>query len=184
MKKWLVFMILTFTIMGCDSIQETQTQENPSQVKSDTEEFSEPEPSEWVQYMKPVREYFYYRTHAAVKGDIQILWNRYPDLKNNVDPKTGVNNEEFEVISLRESFTLIDANFDPESYERIKVKMVNDKEVIVLVHGHIGYLRDDFDDSGGEILIKLFLEQKENQWTVVKTDEYLIHEYKEWLKNK
>lgn len=36
----------------------------------------------------------------------------------------------------------------------------------------------------GGILIKIFLEQKDNQWTVVKTDEYTLPEYKEWVKEK
>ncbi|WP_134703217.1 hypothetical protein [Ammoniphilus sp. YIM 78166] len=173
MKNWLIVIFLTLSLIGCNS----------TQVNPDTEEFREPEPTEWVQYMKPVREYLYYRTQAVVKGDIEILWTRYPDLKNNVDPKTGVNNEIYEVDSLRASFNLIDANFHPESYERMKIQTVNDREVIVLIHGGIGYLREDLDESGGGILIKLYIEHKDNQWIVVKTDEYLIHEFKEWIKN-
>lgn len=41
--------------------------------------------------MKPVREYFYYRKEAVVKDDVQILWYRYPGLKQGNDFSTGVN---------------------------------------------------------------------------------------------
>lgn len=180
----MMMVILCLSLFGCNSNQKNQTPDKQSQVKSGNEGFIEPEPSEWVNYIKPVREYFYYRTNAVLKGDIQILWDRYPDLRNNPDPKTGVNNEKYEVESLHKSFSLIDANFHLESRERMKIKTISEKEVIVLVHGGIGYLRDDFDVSGGEMLIKLFLEHQENQWTVVKTDEYLLHEYKQWIKNR
>jgi hypothetical protein len=100
----------------------------------------------------------YYKTQAVVNKDINLLWDKYPDLKENIDRKQGVNVETFEVESLNESFDLLDANYNIESYERIKVKTINDNEVIVLVHGSITYLRNDFDESGGEHLIKVFLE--------------------------
>jgi hypothetical protein len=64
------------------------------------------------------------------------------------------------------------------------VKTINENEVIVLVHGSIVYLRNDFDESGGEYLIKVFLKQEDKHWTVVKTDEYTLPEYKEWLNKK
>ena len=79
---------------------------------------------------------------------------------------------------------MLDANYDIESYERIKVKTINENEAIVLVHGSIVYLRNDFDESGGEYLIKVFLEQKDKHWTVVKTDRYTQSEYKEWVNEK
>jgi hypothetical protein len=85
--------------------------------------------------------------------------------------------------TINDSSTLLDANFSEESRGRIKVNKINDNETIVLVHGDIVYLNDDFDESGREILIKLFLEQIDNVWTVIKTDEYTVPEYKEWIKN-
>ncbi|MED4532441.1 hypothetical protein ABET51_08550 [Metabacillus fastidiosus] len=57
--------------------------------------------------------------------------------------------------------------------------MISEKETIVLVHGGIGYVRNDFTESGGEISIKLFLEREEDRWNIVKTDEYTLAEYKE-----
>ncbi len=161
-----------------------EQEENPSSLTKDLEGFVEPEPTDWVEYSKPVREYMYYRTQAVLNNDINILWEKYPKLMKNSDQKEGVNVEKYEVESLNEGFDLLDANFNIEGYERMKVKTINENEIIVLVHGGIGYLRTDLDESGGEYLIKLYLEDKENQWTVVKTDEYLIHEYKEWLKDR
>jgi hypothetical protein len=43
-------------------------------------------------------------------------------------------------------------------------------------------LRDDFDISGGELLIEVLLQKKDDGWTVVQTDEYTLEEYKEWIK--
>lgn len=126
----------------------------------------------------------YHRTQAVINDDINILFEKYPNLKENIDPEKGINVEKNEVESLNQGFDFVDANYNIESYERIKVKEINDNEVIVLVHGSIVYLRDDFDESGGEYLIKVFLKQNDHQWTVVKTDEYTIPEYKEWLQEK
>ncbi len=56
--------------------------------------------------------------------------------------------------------------------------------MIVLVHGSLLYLLDDFEETGGEYLMKVFLKRNGEQWDVVKTDEYTLLEYKEWIKQK
>ncbi|KKO52701.1 hypothetical protein [Paenibacillus sp. DMB20] len=43
--------------------------------------FVEPSPAQWEEYIKVVREYFHLRTKAVLHKDMEILWNRYPDLK-------------------------------------------------------------------------------------------------------
>lgn len=184
MKNFLIgslMLVILLSLLGC---QKNKTQTENINVKDDMEGFVEPDPSDWVEFIKPVTEYMYYRTQAVLNKDINILWDKYQALKDNIDLKKGVNVEKYEVESLNESFELIDANFNIEGNERIKVKTINDDEVIVLIHGGIAYLRNDFGDSGGEYLIKVFLEQKDNHWTVVKTDEYTLPEYKEWYKQK
>ncbi|SOC11412.1 hypothetical protein SAMN05880501_106149 [Ureibacillus xyleni] len=181
MKKLLLSSVFVAFLFGCqDPIS------LPEDLKSNIgkEEFVEPETSEYSTYLKPIREYMYHRTQAVLKNDINLLWEQYPDLKNNSDRKTGVNIEKYEIESLNDSFNLLDANFSIESYERIKVKKITENEVIVLVHGSISYLRKDLDESGGEYLIEVYLQKRDNQWTVIKTDEYLEHEYKEWLEEK
>lgn len=176
-----IVLILFVSLIGC---QQNTTSTEKLTTEAGIEDFVEPEPSDWVKYITPVREYMYYRTQAVVNKDIHILWDHYPDLKENVDHKQGVNTEKYEVESLNQNVNLLDANYNIEDYERIKVKMINDNKVEVLIHASMIYLRDDFDESGGEYLIKLFLEHKNNHWTVVKTDEYTLPEYKEWMKEK
>ncbi|MFE8699733.1 hypothetical protein ACFYKX_03745 [Cytobacillus sp. FJAT-54145] len=173
--------VLLLSLIGC---QQNVAQSNNQSSNGAVEGFVEPEPSDWVEYTKPVREYMYYRTQAVLENNAHILWDQYPLLKENIDREKGLNVEKFEIESLNSGFELLDANFNIEGYERIKVKTINNSEAIVLVHGSIVYLRNDFEESGGEYLIKLFLKQEGNQWTVVKTDEYTLPEYKEWLKEK
>jgi hypothetical protein len=184
MKNFLLSSIFFFIAIFLAGCQQNITLSENSSVKEDMKGFNEPEPSDWVEYIKPVTEYMYFRTQAVVHNDINILWDQYHGLKDDSDLEQGINVEKYEVETLNEGFELIDANFNIESYDRIKVKSINDNEVIILVHGSISYLRDDFDESGGEYLIKLFLEHKDNKWTIVKTDEYNLPEYKEWLKNR
>ncbi|WP_102345944.1 hypothetical protein [Bacillus sp. Marseille-P3661] len=178
---WSLIVVLLLSLLGC---QQNSALSDDINSKYNIEGFVEPDPSDLVKYIKPVREYMYHRTQAVINNDINILWERYPELKENIDSEKGVNVEKNEVESLNQGFGLVDANYNIESYERIKVNAINDNEVTVLVHGNIAYLRDDFDESGGEYLMKVFLIQNHNQWTVVKTDEYTLPEYKEWLQEK
>lgn len=181
MKKLIlgfIMIVILSTLLGC----EQNTNETDSSKKFI--DFVEPESSDWENFMKPVREYMYYRTQAVLNNDIDILWGKYPDLKNNIDREQGINVEKYEVESINRDFDLIDANYNIESYERIKVKTINENEAIVLVHGSIVFLRNDFEESGGEYLVKVFLKQDGKHWTVVKTDEYTLPEYKEWLNEK
>ena len=174
MKKWFlacVIVVLSVSISGC---QQT--------VKSAKDNgFVEPEPSDWVKYNTLIMEYMYHRTQAVLKNDNEILWGKYPELRNNIDVQQGINVESEEVESFNQNFVLLDANYQIESYDRIKVKIINENEVIVLVHGSIFYLRNDFSEAGGEYLIEVFLEREGESWTVVKTDEYTLSEYKDWV---
>ncbi|WP_078553501.1 hypothetical protein [Bacillus alkalicellulosilyticus] len=175
---WGLIVILLLSLLGCQ--QNLGLADDPNS-QNELEGFVEPEPSDWVDYTKPIREYMFHKTQAVIHNDINILWVRYPLLQENIDSEKGINVEKNEVESLNQGFRLVDANYNIESYDRIKVKAINDNEVVVQVHGSMVYLRDDFDESGGEYLMKIFLKQNDNQWTVVKTDEYTLSEYKEWL---
>ncbi|MFC4403757.1 hypothetical protein [Gracilibacillus xinjiangensis] len=166
----IVFFLL---LVGC--------QLNTITTNNATKGFSEPGSSDWVAYMKPIREYMYYRTQAVINKDIDILWAKYPEIKNDRDFEKGINVEKDELDSLNMGFELIDANYDIEAYEPIKVKTISEEEVVALVHASIVYLSNDFEESGGEYLIEISLVKEEDQWTVVKTDEYTMPEYKEWL---
>ena len=113
-----IMLVHLLFLLGCQ--QSTTLTEENLHVKEDWEGFAEPESSDWVKYIIPVREYMYYRTQAVVNKDIQLLWDKYPDLKENIDRKQGVNVEQFEVESLNDGFNLLDANYNIESHERIK----------------------------------------------------------------
>jgi hypothetical protein len=175
-------IVVCFSLSGCLSKAEENVQSE--ELKVDSEGFVEPDSSDWVEYIKPVREYFYYRTGAVLQNDIQVLWNQYPKLKEDIDVEKGINVEKFEVETLNESFKLIDANFNEQRNEQIKIKEISEREVVVLVHGGIAYLRNDFEESGGEILIKLSLEKEGGRWMIVKTDEYTLPEFKEWIERE
>lgn len=184
MKKFrlgIFIILLSFFLLGC---QQKIAITDDLDTKNNVEGFVEPEPSDWVQYIKPVREYMYLRTQALLKNDINILWERYPALKEHINLAEGINVEQNELESLNKGHRLVDANYDIENYERIKVKTLNENEVIILVHGSILYLADDFEESGGEFLMQLFLRRNGDNWDVVKTDEYTLPEYKEWVQQK
>ncbi|MGD6805140.1 hypothetical protein [Rossellomorea aquimaris] len=153
---WSLIVVLLMTLTGC---QQSSAISDDLNSKNDMEGFVDPEPSEWVEYTNPVREYMYHRTQAVINNDINILWERYPELKENSNSEKGVNVEKSEVDSLNQGFDLVDANYNIESYEQIKVKAINTEEATVLVHGSIVYLRDDFEESGGEYLMKVSLKQ-------------------------
>lgn len=146
--------------------------------------YSEPEPEEWHEFIKPVRQYFYYRTQAVLHDDMNLLWNVYPLLRTGGDPAKGINNEQAESETLNNLSKHIDANYMEEEHERIKVYRISDNEASVLVHGIVTYTRDDFDLSGSELLIKLHMAKEGADWTVVQSDEYTVPEYKQYLKDK
>jgi hypothetical protein len=136
--------------------------------------FNEPDPATWVMLMKPVREYFYYRKKAVVSGKVEILWDRYPGLKQPTDFSKGINKEAFFVENMK-GLKPFDGNIFPETYERIKV-IISNRQAEVLVHGTELYLYLDktgqFDDSGGELKIILFMSSRDNLlWTVYKTED-------------
>ena len=150
---------------------------------SGSSDFAEPSPAQWEEYIKVVREYFHIRTKAVIHKDMEMLWNRYPDLKKGIDSKKGVNVEKNDVENTHD-INLIDANVQEESHERIKVRQMNENQAIVQAHSSIIYVKHDFDVAGGEIRIHLHLERKDGRWTVVESDEYTLPEYKEWIKNQ
>jgi hypothetical protein len=170
-----ILVVILFSLLGCQ--QNNKISEHLIS-KEDVKGFFELNSSDRVRFIKPVTEYMYYRTQATVNKDINLLWNKYPTLKENINQQQGINIEKFEVDFFKESFDLLDANYNIEKYEKIKAKRVNDTEVIVLVHGSIEYIKNDFQVSGGEYLIKVFLKQKDNYWTVIKTDEHTLSELK------
>jgi hypothetical protein len=143
--------------------------------------FTQPEPNTWVMLMPAVQEYFYYRKRAVAAGDIKILWEHYPELKNGADISKGINAEQ-SIVASYQGLKPFDGNVFPEEYEQIKVKMP-DNEAEVLVHGMELYLWSDakgnFTSSGGEfkIILYLKLKQRNDRWQLYKTDEVTMAEW-------
>ncbi len=109
---------------------------------------------------------------AFIAGDPEILWSRYPALKQGSDPTKRINSEKFE-IAVRQTMKLLDGNVFPESYERIKAKFSGD-QLEVVVHGMELYVWDNdgtFDDTGGEIKLILSFRREGDQWTLFRTQD-------------
>ncbi len=132
--------------------------------------------------MPTVLEYFYYRKQAVITNDIEALWAQYPELKNNVNIEQGINSEEFTVKNYQ-GLKPFDGNISPEHYEQFKVKLTNG-QAEVLVHGMELYTfldeNDNFEESGGEFKIILYMQMKEGRWVVYKTDEVTIGEWQQF----
>lgn len=65
---------------------------------------------------------------------------------------------------------VVDGNVDLEHYARFQVHEDGDTAV-VLVNALEMYQGQDFNRSGGQLQLQLFLEGRSGVWTVVKTDE-------------
>jgi hypothetical protein len=133
--------------------------------------FTDPNPETWVMLMPAVREYLYYRKKAVIAGNVEVLWEQYPELKVGADFSKGINAEEF-FINNMQGLKPFDGNIFPEYYERMKVNILGETAE-VLVHWLELYLYVDetgrFEDSGGEFRVIIFLRHQDNQWTVYKT---------------
>lgn len=178
MKGLRYILIAIAAVMLFIGFQQKLSTPGKLQTKTTVEGFVELEPSEWEKYAKPVREYMYYRTQAVINDDINILWDKYPKLKGNIQLSDGVNVEKYILDTLNKELRFIDASYDIEYYNPLQVKKVNENEVNVLVHGMIVYLTENFEEIGGERLIEIYLQRAGTKWEVVKTDEYTEEEYK------
>lgn len=89
-------------------------------------------------------------------------------------------NAELEVVARYLGMDVIDGNVQPEAYARFRVQEDGDKAV-VLVNGTELYVRKDFSESGGQVQLLLFLERRNDVWTVVRTDETTEAEYHQAL---
>lgn len=171
--------LIIFTLLFLFGCQQSHTQSGNMFSEINLEDFEEPEPSEWMEYTKALHAYMYYRTQAVIEEDTEILTNQYPDLKSQSGDEEGLNSEINEAKFLNQTSNVIDANYDIEYYNRIKRKTIADDEVSILLHGNLIYLDDDFESSGGEIVMLVHLNNEENQWRVNKTQTFSIDAYKD-----
>lgn len=172
----------TATATYTPGLTATSKPENLTSLPESITEFIEPDPETYVMVLPAVLEYFYYRKAAMISGNAKDLWAQYPELEREIDISKGVNAEGF-FISNYQGLKLFDGNIFPEEYERIKVKSKSDG-MEVLAHGMELYLFLDengqFNESGGEFKIVLYLRLKDGRWHVFKTDEVLQSEWQEF----
>lgn len=142
--------------------------------------FKEPDTTHYVDVLPIVQEYLYLRKQAVLTGSVDVLWQRFPGLKQGVDKPKGINAEETMLYGYR-LLKPIDGNINAEYYERLKLKDM-DTTPQVLLHGMELYTFKDenghFSQSGGEFVIALYLERQNGKWTVIKTDEVTPEEFK------
>lgn len=174
-----VLSLCLVILMGCSTA--VNMTESGRASKAMQVAFIEPEASEWVLYHNIITEYFHYRTKAVIENDINILYEQYPALSEDISLEEGINIEGSVLENYNAGLTLIDANFNLEQYDRLKVNRISEDEAVLLVHGFLLYITEDFTESGGEFLMEVYLKKHDERWTVVKTDEYTLEEYKVWL---
>jgi hypothetical protein len=167
------------------AIPRASTQTPPTPPKATPlalSDFSDPDPEIYVSLMPAIREYFYYRKQAVISGNSEELLQHYPGLSQNIDIQAGINAEEFHVKNYQ-GLQPFDGNILPEYYERIIIKETPEG-FEVLLHGMELYLWRDgnnFDESGGEFKILLYLRQEDEVWTVYKTDQVTQMEWHQSL---
>jgi hypothetical protein len=126
-------------------------------------------------------EYFWLRRQAVVAGEPGKLWGRYPQLERGSDPAHGIN-AEAQLVQGMQGLEPFDGNFSLDAYGRLRGKVDGDTGEL-FVHGTELFLfRDSSDrlsESGGELLITLYLQRQSGRWNVVKTDEVTLGEYHE-----
>lgn len=152
------------------------TTQTPTAVPTATplaiSDFSELDPETYVTLMPAIREYFYYRKQAVISGNTEELWQHYPGLSQDIDVEAGINAEGFHIQNYH-GLKPFDGNILPEYYERLKINETP-AGFEVLLHGMELYLWKDgnnFDESGGEFKIVLYLRQEDAVWVVYKTDQ-------------
>jgi hypothetical protein len=187
--KILLTIILSFTLFSCVPVVAPVSTDTPVpapltststpnptaeisiSTSTNTFSFIDPNPETWVMLMPAVREYLYYRKKAVIAGNVEVLWEQYPELKVGSDFSQGINAEEF-FINNMQGLRPFDGDIFPEYYEQMKVNVLGESAE-VLIHGMELYLYIDetgkFEDSGSEFRIIIFLRHQDNQWTVYKT---------------
>ena len=144
--------------------------------------FVEPNPATYVSLAPVLWKYFYHRKAAVLSGDLDAFYTLYPDLAAGADPEQGINAEAFHAAAYQ-GFDLLDGDVFPEYYEPFRVKTLPD-QVHILVHGMELYLYQDaagqLNQSGGEFKIVLYLRPDGEGWTLYRTDEVTLAEWKDF----
>lgn len=170
--------LMLVIIAGCS--RSTAPQAEPPLPLAAPRGMAEVTSEQHATFMPMVHRYFHVRKQAVLAGDPEIIWREFPALKDGRNSQAGINDEATAIAGYR-PLAPIDGNVAPESYARLKALVDGDK-AILLVNGTEIYLTKEFSQSGGQVQLMLYLEKRRDAWTLVKTDETTIAEYKAALK--
>ncbi len=132
------------------------------------------DPATFVVVDPIVREYLHHRKRAVIAGDPEILFRRYPELRDAGRAGEGVNAEALHVRGFGGT-PLIDGDVLPEAGGRYRAEIAGDSGRIH-VHAAEMYLRPDFGVSGGGLEVELTVRRRDGRWDVVRTDEVTLAE--------
>jgi len=167
--------LMLATTTGCSRQSSVPTAEPPLPLAA-PKGMTQVTPDQSATFMPLVNRYFYVRKQAVLAGDPEVIWREFPPLREGYNRQAGIN-AEADVINGYRSIAAVDGNVDPESYARLKT-VVDGDQAVLLVNGTEMYLTKAFSESGGQVQVMLFLEKRSDGWTLVKTDETTIAEYK------
>ena len=167
----LILLILIFSpIMAC----------SPSNSQS-TSGFQEPDPEAYVRLAPIVWDYFHHRKAAVLTGNLDAFYVHYPELASGTDLEEGINTEAFHAAALQ-SFDLGDGDIFPEYHAPLQVKTQPD-HLEILAHGMELYLYRDvagnLGQTGGEFKIILFLRPDGEGWTLFRTHQVTLAQWKD-----
>lgn len=129
-----------------------------------------PEELERLMEIDPVvNEYFHLRKRAMLDGDAEVLWERFPALRQPGPPGSGINAEGQRAAGWGET-DVLDGDILAETDDRFRLELGADT-VALQVRGREMYLRPDFRQSGWGLEMTLVLRRGADGWEVVRTDE-------------
>ena len=167
----LLLLIVMSTVAGCRGAG------SPS-----TSGFDEPDPETYVRLAPVVWAYFHHRKAVALSGNLDAFYVQYPELATDADPLQGINAEAFHAAALQ-SFDLVDGDIFPEYYEPFRVRTLP-YHIEILTHGMELYLYRDaagnLGQTGGEFKIVLYLRPEGEGWTLFRTHQVTMDQWKDY----
>lgn len=147
-----------------------------------TSGFDIPDPDVYINLAPIVWEYFHHRKAAALSGNLDAFYVHYPELSSGTDLEEGVNTEAFHAAALQ-SFDLLDGDIFPEYYAPLRVRTQPD-QIEILTHGMELYLYRDsagnLGQTGGEFKIILYLRPDGEGWTLFRTHQVTLDQWKDF----
>lgn len=125
--------------------------------------------------MLVIDDYYALRAGAAETGDTSRLFQAYPRLAVGEDRSAGINTDAWFVERMREYPVLrMTFCFECDGIARVYIR---DDRAVVFIHGTEMWRYPRGDATIGEFLTRIDLVREAGAWTLVRTDEVMLHEY-------